>query len=83
MSGYGIQSLLKEGHRHLSGLEEAVLKNIDACRELAVITRTSYGPNGESPPACSCFVLVFTTSAWDLELLERSFRSGLFVAHAR
>lgn len=45
--GYGIQSMLKEGHRHLSGLEEAVLKNIDACRELSAITRTSLGPNGE------------------------------------
>jgi chaperonin GroEL (HSP60 family) len=38
--------MLKEGHRHLSGLQEAVLKNIDACRELAAITRTLYGPNG-------------------------------------
>ena len=47
MAGYGIQSMLKEGHRHLSGLEEAVLKNIDACRELSAITRTSLGPNGE------------------------------------
>lgn len=47
MPGYGIQSMLKEGHRHLSGLEEAVLKNIDACRELSAITRTSLGPNGE------------------------------------
>jgi hypothetical protein len=53
MAGYGIQSMLKEGHRHLSGLEEAVLKNIDACRELSAITRTSLGPNGESCSACS------------------------------
>jgi hypothetical protein len=29
MPGYGIQSMLKEGHRHLSGLQEALLKNID------------------------------------------------------
>jgi len=47
MPGYGIQSMLKEGHRHLSGLDEAVLKNIDACGELSAITRTSLGPNGE------------------------------------
>ncbi|CAL4992363.1 unnamed protein product [Urochloa decumbens] len=40
------QSMLKEGHRHLSGLDEAVLNNIDACRELSAITRTSLGPNG-------------------------------------
>jgi hypothetical protein len=53
MAGYGIQTMLKEGHRHLSGLEEAVLKNIDACRELSAITRTSLGPNGESCSACA------------------------------
>ena len=39
--------MLKDGHKHLSGLEEAVLKNIEACKELAQITRTSMGPNGE------------------------------------
>ncbi|KAG8367996.1 hypothetical protein BUALT_Bualt16G0130700 [Buddleja alternifolia] len=43
---YGIQSMLKEGHRHLSGLDEAVIKNIDAARQLSTITRTSLGPNG-------------------------------------
>lgn len=39
--------MLKEGHKHLSGLDEAVLKNIDACKQLSTITRTSLGPNGE------------------------------------
>ncbi|KNA08438.1 hypothetical protein SOVF_162650 [Spinacia oleracea] len=48
MQPYGIQSMLKEGHRHLSGLEEAVLKNIEACKELSDITRTSLGPNGRN-----------------------------------
>ncbi|KAJ8448085.1 hypothetical protein Cgig2_031809 [Carnegiea gigantea] len=45
---YGIQSMLKEGHRHLSGLDEAILKNVDACKELSDITRTSLGPNGRN-----------------------------------
>jgi len=40
------QNLLKEGFRHYSGLEEAMLKNIDACREISKITRTSLGPMG-------------------------------------
>jgi hypothetical protein len=40
------QAMLKEGHKHLSGLEEAVLKNVEACKALAQITRTSMGPNG-------------------------------------
>ncbi|GAB4819631.1 hypothetical protein N2152v2_006677, partial [Parachlorella kessleri] len=43
---YGLQAMLKEGHKHLSGLEEAVMKNIEACKGLAQITRTSMGPNG-------------------------------------
>lgn len=50
--------MLKEGHKHLSGLEEAVMKNIEACKGLAQITRTSMGPNGapcarpaQHPPA--------------------------------
>lgn len=46
MQSYGIQSMLKEGHKHLSGLDEAVIKNIDACKQLSTITRTSLGPNG-------------------------------------
>ncbi|KMZ68381.1 T-complex protein 1 subunit theta [Zostera marina] len=41
-----MQSMLKEGHKHFSGLDEAVMKNIDACKQLSVITHTSLGPNG-------------------------------------
>ena len=48
MQSHGIQSMLKEGHRHLSGLDEAVLKNVEACKALSIITRTSLGPNGIS-----------------------------------
>lgn len=45
---YGLQSMLKDGHKHISGLEEAVMKNIEACKELSQIARTSLGPNGAS-----------------------------------
>ena len=38
--------LLKEGTRHLAGVDEAVLKNIDAVREMSQIARTSLGPQG-------------------------------------
>jgi T-complex protein 1 subunit theta len=34
--------------QHYSGLEEAVYRNITACKEIANIVRTSFGPNGES-----------------------------------
>lgn len=47
---YGLQAMLKEGHRHYSGLEGAVYRNIEACKALASIVKTSMGPNGE----CVC-----------------------------
>ena len=43
---YGLQSMLKEGHKHFSGVDEAVVRNIEAVKGLAAITRTSLGPNG-------------------------------------
>lgn len=45
-SNYGLQSMLKEGHRYYQGLEEAILRNIEACREVSKITKSSFGPNG-------------------------------------
>jgi len=33
-------------------LEEAVLRNIDACKELAETTRSAYGPFGMTLHAC-------------------------------
>jgi len=41
-----LKDLLKEGHKHLTGVNEVVLGNIEAVKELAEITRTSLGPNG-------------------------------------
>lgn len=38
--------LLKEGTRHLQGVDEAVIRNIEAIRDLAKIVRTSLGPQG-------------------------------------
>jgi len=40
------QNMLKDGYKHMSGLEEAVIKNIEACKQLSHITRTSLGPHG-------------------------------------
>jgi len=44
--GVGLTDLLKDGHKHFSGVDEAVMKNIEACKKLSTITRTSIGPNG-------------------------------------
>jgi T-complex protein 1 subunit theta len=32
--------------QHLSGLEEAVYRNIAACKQFADTVKTAYGPNG-------------------------------------
>jgi len=44
----GFQSVLKDGGKHFSGVDEVLLKNIEACKALAQITRTSLGPLGTS-----------------------------------
>ncbi|GLT76152.1 hypothetical protein SLA2020_478280 [Shorea laevis] len=62
MQPYGIQAMLKEGHKHLSGLEEAVLKNIGACKELSAITRTSLGPNGMNKMVINHLDKLFVTN---------------------
>lgn len=33
--------------QHYSGLDEAVYRNIDACKELAATTASAYGPLGK------------------------------------
>ncbi|XP_030516842.2 T-complex protein 1 subunit theta [Rhodamnia argentea] len=62
MQPYGIQSMLKEGHKHLSGLDEAVIKNIDACKQLSAITRTSLGPNGMNKMVINHLDKLFVTN---------------------
>lgn len=38
--------LFKDGYKHLQGIEEAVMRNIQAVNELSDLVRTSFGPNG-------------------------------------
>ncbi|TEB37948.1 T-complex protein 1 [Coprinellus micaceus] len=40
--------LFKDGYKHLQGLDDAVLRNIQAVNELSNTVRTSFGPNGAS-----------------------------------
>jgi len=42
----GLNSVLKEGGKHFSGVDEALLRNIEACKNLSKITKTSLGPGG-------------------------------------
>lgn len=43
----GLQGMLKDGHNSYEGVDEAIVRNINAAKELAAIVRTSLGPNGE------------------------------------
>ncbi|BBN13186.1 T-complex protein 1 subunit theta [Marchantia polymorpha subsp. ruderalis] len=62
MQPFGMQSMLKDGHKHFSGLEEAVMKNIDACKQLSKITRTSLGPNGMNKMVINHLEKLFVTT---------------------
>ena len=42
----GIPNLFKDGTKHRVGVQDAVLRNLDACHQLSDLTRTSLGPNG-------------------------------------
>lgn len=59
---YGLGSMLKEGHKHFSGVEEAVMKNIEACKALSQMTRTSMGPNGMNKMVINHLERLFVTS---------------------
>ena len=54
--------LLKEGAKHLSGLEETVLKNAEAIKKLSHIMRTSLGPNGMHKMVINHLEKLFVTS---------------------
>jgi len=42
----GTASMLKSGHKSFEGLEEAILKNIEAAKAISGMVSTSMGPNG-------------------------------------
>jgi len=58
----GFQSMLKEGARFYSGLDEVAMKNIDACKELAETTKSAYGPNGMNKMVINHIEKLFVTN---------------------
>jgi T-complex protein 1 subunit theta len=58
----GIPSLFKGGTNMQSGLEEAVLKNLEACKQLTEITRTSLGPHGMNKLIVNHLDKIFVTT---------------------
>lgn len=59
---YGLQAMLKDGYKHFSGVDEAVVKNIEACKSMSQITRTSLGPNGMNKMVINHLEKLFVTS---------------------
>lgn len=58
----GGPSLFKDGYKHLQGIEEAVLRNIQAVQELTDMVRTSFGPNGRNKMVVNQLGRIFVTS---------------------
>jgi T-complex protein 1 subunit theta len=60
--GAGLPGLLKSGYEHYSGVEEAVMRNIEACTQLSKKTKTSLGPNGMNKLVINHLEKVLVTS---------------------
>ncbi|CAG9856482.1 unnamed protein product [Phyllotreta striolata] len=58
----GFSQMMKEGARHYSGLEEAVIRNIIACKEFAHSVKSAYGPNGMNKLVINHIEKQFVTS---------------------
>ncbi|KAF8441291.1 chaperonin Cpn60/TCP-1 family [Boletus edulis BED1] len=54
--------LFKDGYKHLQGLEDAILRNIQAVSELSNLVRTSLGPNGRNKLLINHLGRLFVTS---------------------
>ncbi|OCH89409.1 T-complex protein 1 [Obba rivulosa] len=54
--------LFKDGYKHLQGIEDAVLRNIQAVAELSDLVRTSFGPNGRNKLVINHLGRLFVTS---------------------
>ncbi|XP_044757283.1 T-complex protein 1 subunit theta [Coccinella septempunctata] len=58
----GFSQMLKEGARYYSGLEEAVIRNIGACKEFSHSVQSAYGPNGMNKMVINHLEKMFVTS---------------------
>eukprot|EP00300_Choanocystis_sp_HF-7_P027340 c32434_g1_i1.p1 GENE.c32434_g1_i1~~c32434_g1_i1.p1 ORF type:complete len:569 (-),score=150.40 c32434_g1_i1:101-1705(-) len=58
----GLTDLLKDGTKHFQGIDEAVAKNLQACKQLSDMTRTSLGPQGRNKMVINHIGKMFVTS---------------------
>ncbi|CAO3647778.1 unnamed protein product [Mucor fragilis] len=57
-----LPQLFKDGYKFQQGVEEAVLRNIDATHELSEVVRTSMGPNGRNKMIINHLEKLFVTN---------------------
>jgi T-complex protein 1 subunit theta len=60
--GAGLPGMLKDGYQHFSGVEEAIMRNIEAATEISKKCRTSLGPNGMKKLVINHLEKIFVTS---------------------
>lgn len=58
----GFSRMLKEGVKHYRGVEESVLRNVEACVELAATIRSAYGPDGMNKIVINNLEKLFVTN---------------------
>ncbi|KAJ7057806.1 chaperonin Cpn60/TCP-1 family [Mycena amicta] len=54
--------IFKDGYKYLQGLDEAILRNIQAVTELSDLVRSSFGPNGRNKLIINHLGKLFVTS---------------------
>lgn len=54
--------MLKEGTRYFAGVEESVLRNVEACTEFSKTMKSSYGPRGLNKMIINHLEKLFVTS---------------------
>ncbi|XP_067945649.1 T-complex protein 1 subunit theta-like [Watersipora subatra] len=58
----GFAQMMKDGSKHYSGLDEAVYRNIEACKELAKTLKSAYGPHGQNKMVINHLDKLFVTN---------------------
>jgi len=56
-----LPALLKDGYKMLQGVDEAVMRNIEACKQLGTLVKSSYGPNGMNKMVINHLEKLFVT----------------------
>merc|ERR1711959_570753 len=62
MMPQGLPGMLKHGAEHHTGIQDAIIRNLEACQQLTAITRTSLGPNGMNKMVINHLEKLFVTS---------------------